>query len=99
MASASETKWTPGPYEYRGDRTIAAAGVPLARCYADRNAENNGPLFAAAPEMVSRLLVERANRDQILVLLLDGHVDMVIEKLRNGSAATDDLLAKIGAGQ
>ena len=46
---------TPGPFEYCGDRTIVAAGVPLARCYADRNAEGNGPLFAAAPDLLAAL--------------------------------------------
>jgi hypothetical protein len=40
------------PYTYRPDRTIADAdGVPLARCYADRNEAENGPLFAEAPAM------------------------------------------------
>ena len=46
---------TPGPYEYRADRTIAASGVPLARCYANRNESGNGPLFAAAPELLEAL--------------------------------------------
>lgn len=46
---------TAGPFEYRSDRTIAAAGQPLARCYADRNAEANGPLFAAAPDLLRAL--------------------------------------------
>lgn len=46
---------TPGPYGYRPDRTIAAAGAPLARCYADRNEAANGQLFAAAPELLAAL--------------------------------------------
>jgi hypothetical protein len=48
--------FTPGPYEYRADRIIAAAGLPLALCYADdRNAEANGPLLAAAPDLYAAL--------------------------------------------
>jgi hypothetical protein len=44
--------FSPGPWAYRADRTIADVdGVPLMRCYAERNAEANGPLAAAAPEL------------------------------------------------
>jgi hypothetical protein len=52
---SAEQKHTAGPYEYCADRTIAADGVPLARCYADRNAAANGPLFAAAPELAQSI--------------------------------------------
>jgi len=41
------------PFTYRADRTIAdAAGLPLARCYANRGEESIGPLFAVAPELL-----------------------------------------------
>lgn len=46
---------TAGPWHFRPDRTIAAAGVPLMRCYADRNEVGNGPLAAAAPELLESL--------------------------------------------
>lgn len=48
-------KHTPGPYEYRSDRTIAANGVPVARCYAGRNEVANGSLFAASSELLAAL--------------------------------------------
>ena len=48
--------YTPGPYVYRKDRTISdPTGMPLARCYADRNDVANGPLFASAPELLAAL--------------------------------------------
>lgn len=47
---------TPGPFAYKPDRTIHdALGTPLARCYADRNEAGNGPLFAAAPQLLDML--------------------------------------------
>lgn len=48
--------YSPAPFSYQPDRTIHdAEGTPLARCYADRNGEANGPLFAAAPELLEAL--------------------------------------------
>lgn len=43
------TQHTQGPWEARSDRTVAAAGVPLLRCYVGRNEEANARLVAAAP--------------------------------------------------
>lgn len=43
----------PGPFAYRPDRTVADAnGIPLARCYADRNEDAHGPLFAASLDLL-----------------------------------------------
>ena len=44
---------TPGPWEARSDRTVAAEGLPLLRCYAGRNEEANARLIAAAPELLA----------------------------------------------
>ncbi len=41
--------------QYRADRTIARDGVPLARCYANRDEAFYGPLFAAAPDLLAAL--------------------------------------------
>lgn len=51
-------------------------------------------LSDAAPELLARLKSERENRDNILRFLLDGHTEMVIDMLRNGGKATDDVIAK-----
>lgn len=61
-SSKTDTKMghTPGPFEYRPDRTIVADGLPLARCYAERNEAVNGPLFAAAPEMLAEMRRDHA---------------------------------------
>jgi hypothetical protein len=40
-------KATPGPWDARKDRTVAADGVPLFRCYADRNETANAALIVA----------------------------------------------------
>jgi len=45
-------RYTAGPWEAREDRTVAAAGTPLLRCYAGRNEEANARLVAAAPDLV-----------------------------------------------
>lgn len=44
---------TAGPWSYQPDRTIHSPhGLPLARCYADRNERANGFAMAAAPELL-----------------------------------------------
>lgn len=43
---------TPGPWEARADRTVAAGGTPLLRCYAGRNEVANARLAAAAPDLL-----------------------------------------------
>ncbi|OYW47629.1 MAG: hypothetical protein B7Z36_02360 [Novosphingobium sp. 12-63-9] len=55
LTTEAEQKHTPGPWVARDDRTIAANGVPLLRCYAGRNEKANARVIAAAPELLEVL--------------------------------------------
>lgn len=88
----TELKHTPGPYEHRADRTVAANGTPLARCYAGRNAAANGQLFAAAPELLEALKACRLELDycqkQLAAYGQTGSAnDSVSRALANGAEA------------
>lgn len=66
--STKEEAHTAGPWQSREDRTVAANGVPLLRCYTGRNAEANARLIAAAPELLAagEAILNYARLDEIL---------------------------------
>jgi hypothetical protein len=73
---------TAGPYRYRQDDRVICdiSGTPLARCYADRNEDANGPLFATAPHLLK------------IVSILLGHDDRFQVTIGGNPHATDEIL-------